>query len=223
MLNNSVKKLAHDFCKKHNVQKPSYESMSNIADVMGYTVVEFNFIYNDDPVAVLIEKLKLDEAILREKGFTYVDSRQRLIFINEDLSIDEKLLVLTHEIGHVICNHFSHINIIGLDVQEENQANEFAHYVLSPGWQESAIRYLRRHKAIGYIALIIFIITIAVGILATHQRLNQRYYGEYYITESGQKYHERECIFVRDKDNVHRLTEDEYESGNYEPCQICLP
>ena len=32
--------------------------------------------------------------------------------------------MLTHAVGHIICNHFTHINIIGLDVQEENQAND---------------------------------------------------------------------------------------------------
>lgn len=28
--------------------------------------------------------------------------------------------------------------------------------------------------------------------------------------------------FVK-KTNVHRMTKDEYESGNFEPCEICLP
>lgn len=223
MLNSSIKKLAHEFCKKYKVHKPSYESMSNIAETIGYTIVEFNYIYNDEPVAILIEKLKLDDAILREKGFTYVDSRQRLIFINEDLSSDEKLMVIVHEIGHIVCNHFSHINIIGLGVQEENQANEFAHYVLSPGWDEQTIRYVRRHKVIGYIALAIVVLGIVLSTWIIHEQQEKYYYCEYYITESGQKYHEKECIFVRDKDNVHQLTEKEYESGNYEPCQICLP
>lgn len=223
MLINSVKKLAHDFCKKYNVHKPSYESMSGIAETMGYVIVEFNYIYNDEPTAVLIDKLKLDDAILKEKGFTYVDSRQRLIFINEDLSNDEKLLVLTHEVGHIICNHFTHINIIGLDVQEENQANEFAHYVLTPDWEEKIIRCIRGHKAAGYFALVVAVLAIVLSVWIIHQKQEQRYYGEYYVTESGQKYHEKGCIFVRDKDNVHRLTEEEFESGNYEPCQICLP
>ena len=30
-------------------------------------------------------------------------------------------------------------------------------------------------------------------------------------------------IFIKDKSNVHRMTVDEYESGEFEPCQICLP
>ena len=39
----------------------------------------------------------------------------------------------------------------------------------------------------------------------------------------GNKYHEKDCIFVKDKTNVHRMTEEEFESGEYEPCRICLP
>lgn len=223
MVSNNVKKLAHDFCKKHKVLKPSYESMSNIAESLGYLIVEFNFIYNEEHVSVLIEKLKLDDAILREKGFTYVDSKHRLIFVNEDLSNDEKLMVLTHELGHIVCNHFSHINIIGLDVQEENQANEFAHYILVPEWNERIIRGIRSNRKQAIVASIAVILIIFVGILSIYSFHEKKYYGEYYITESGQKYHEKECIFVKDKDNVHRLTEDEFETGDYEPCQICLP
>ena len=51
----------------------------------------------------------------------------------------------------------------------------------------------------------------------------KHYYGTYYITESGNKYHERNCIFVKDKTNIRRMTVEEFESGEYEPCAICLP
>lgn len=68
----------------------------------------------------------------------------------------------------------------------------------------------------------IIILLIGTIVLCNSQK-EKKYYGEYYITESGQKYHEEGCIFVKYKDNVHRMTTDEYESGDYEPCQICLP
>ena len=48
------------------------------------------------------------------------------------------------------------------------------------------------------------------------------YYGEYYVTPSGTKYHTKDCNFVSGKKNIHRLTKEEYESGEYKPCQICI-
>ena len=29
--------------------------------------------------------------------------------------------------------------------------------------------------------------------------------------------------YIKDKKDVYRLTKEEFESGNYEPCQACLP
>ena len=52
---------------------------------------------------------------------------------------------------------------------------------------------------------------------------NNSYYGEYYITENGTKYHEKDCMIIKDKNNTQRLTKSDYESGDYEPCQVCLP
>lgn len=75
-----------------------YERMSVISQTIGYTIIEFNYIYNDESVAILIEKLNLSEHIIRNKGFTYADSRHRLIFINESLSDEEKLMDIMHEV-----------------------------------------------------------------------------------------------------------------------------
>lgn len=222
-MHNLVKKRAHDFCKKYKLQEPTYKVMSDIAQMIGFTVIEFNYIYNDEPVAILIEKLNLSEDIIRTKGFTYADSHHRLIFINEDLSDEEKLMVMTHEMGHIVCGHFSHSNIIGLDVQEEHEANEFTHYVLKPRLVEKASRYVNAHRLVAAIVAAVIIILLLGSVIFYNMQKEKRYYGEYYITESGQKYHEEGCIFVKDKDNVHRMTTDEYESGDYEPCQICLP
>ena len=63
----------------------------------------------------------------------------------------------------------------------------------------------------------------AVVMGVVHNERQRSYYGEYYITNSGHKYREAECIFVKDKSNVERLTKEDYYSGEYEPCQICLP
>ena len=39
----------------------------------------------------------------------------------------------------------------------------------------------------------------------------------------GEEYHEEKCVFVKDKDNIERLTKEQFENREYEPCGICLP
>ena len=218
-----VQRKARDFCKSFAVQNITKEQALVILEKLGYTFVEFNYVLNDEPVATLIEQLKLSDEIVRTKGFTYVDDRNRLVFVNEDLNEQEQLLVILHEIGHIYCGHFSHGNIIGNDVKEEHEANEFVHYVLKPTMADRLKRIISKHRRIILIAIIALAIVVVGIFILGRIRAEKQYYGEYYVTESGQKYHRKECIFVKDKDNVHRLTEEEFNSGDYEPCQICLP
>ena len=44
-----------------------------------------------------------------------------------------------------------------------------------------------------------------------------------YRTETGDKYHVRDCMYIKDKTNVYRLTREEFDSGEYEPCGACKP
>ena len=61
--------------------------------------------------------------------------------------------------------------------------------------------------------------------IKTTGKLTKDRYGKFLenLTSTGNKYHEEECIFVKDKTNTRRLTIEEFESGDYEPCDICLP
>ena len=46
---------------------------------------------------------------------------------------------------------------------------------------------------------------------------------DYYVTESGDKYHKEDCRVIQGKNNVRRITEEEFASEKYEPCKICKP
>ena len=73
---------------------------------------------------------------------------------------------------------------------------------------------------VAFVILLCGIISIPV---IKHIQLSKSYYGEYYVTESGEKYHIEDCPVIKDKTNTHRLTIEEFESGKYEPCHICMP
>ena len=113
--------------------------------------------------------------------------------------------------------------IIGRDVQDEYEANEFAHYLLNPSTSAKAKNSLRQHRKAACISVVVLVLLASLFTGLCYTNKEKTYYGEYYITATGNKYHERDCIFVKDKTNVHRMTVEEYESGDYEPCKVCLP
>lgn len=132
-------------------------------------------------------------------------------------------MVLSHEAGHIYLGHMSSAPVIGRDVQEEYEANEFAHFLINPGKQEKAISCVRKHKLASILTAIGLVVLIAGAVIFFQVEKEKQYYGEYYITDSGNKYHEKDCIYVKDKTNTHRMTIEEFESGEYEPCKMCLP
>jgi len=218
-----VKKKAGRFLTHYLKQPLSLDSLSEVISRQGYTIIEFNHIYNDESVTTVITELKLSDVVEKEKGFIYVDRNHRLVFLHEDMSEDEKLMVLAHEEGHIFCEHFGHSPIIGKDVSEEYEANEFAHYILNPPIQYRIYITMIQHKKL-YVAIAVLLVLFAITIASWSQITKEEsYYGEFYITSTGNKYHERDCIFVKDKTNISRLTKEEFDSGEYEPCQICLP
>lgn len=218
-----VKLKVRKFIKEFGTHELNYASLRGYVEQQGYTVVEYNHLSNDEIITSLIKALKLSENIRNSKGFTYADQNQRIVFVHEDLSDAEKLMVLSHEAGHIYLGHMSSAPIIGRDVQEEYEANEFAHFLINPGKWDKAIVYVRKHKLASILTAICLVALISGAVVLFQVEKEKQYYGEYYITDSGNKYHEKDCIYVKDKTNIHRMTIEEFESGEYEPCKMCLP
>lgn len=222
-MNNNIRAAARSFLNEYKLNEVTLDNLKEIIKSQGYTIVEFNNIFNEENVTQIIDALGVNEQVEKTKGFTYADSKRRIVFLNEDLSNSEKLLVLAHEEGHIYCNHFSSVPIIGREVVEEHEANEFTHYILNNSiGQKIGIIIKKRRKPIIISLAIILVILIGMVVVGVIQK-EQSYYGDYYMTSTGNKYHEEECIFVKDKTNIHRMTIEEFESGEYEPCGICLP
>lgn len=222
-MSKAIKKTVNQFIRSHSLSVIDYAALKTAAEALGYTVIEFNNIFNDPDVETVINNLKLDDAVSNSRGFTYADSNYRLLFVNEDLNNDEKLLILSHELGHIVCGHFSTAPIIGKDVQEEHEANEFSHYLLN----QNSVRRLRlalsNHRKTATVVTALAIATALFVSVWSMIKKEQSYYGEYYITNSGDKYHKKDCIFTKDKNSVKRLTIEEFEQGIYEACDMCLP
>lgn len=214
------KQAAKAFRKKYGVLKPTLDEIKNIITSQGYSIVEFNAIFNDEDVALIIENLRLDNLVSERKGFTYADSKNRLVFVHEDLSVDEKLSVLLHEEGHIFCGHIEENTYLGRDIQQEVEANEFTYCMQNPSSNSKSLFFINKNKVwISIVAVILVVSIIGFGWFVREKEL----YGDYVITDTGNKYHQSDCIHVKNKTNVHRLTVEQFESGEYEPCGTCLP
>ena len=223
MTNREIQKKVKQFKRKFGLLDCNYAALEKATEKQGYTIVEFNHISNNESVRTLVDSLGLQEYVSHSKGFTYADKNYRIVFIHEDLNEEEKTKVLAHENGHIYLGHFSSSQVIGKDVQEEYEANEFAHYLQTDSVATKMQNGLIKHKKT-WLAVVAIVLVLAVALaIFGYIEKEKQYYGEYYITETGSKYHERDCIFVKDKTNTQRLTVEQFESGEYAPCATCLP
>lgn len=222
-MTNNIKATAKSFLIEFKVGDVTLDKLKQVIRSQGYTIIEYNHVSNSEEVESVITLLGVGKYIEQTKGFTYADEQRRLVFLHEDLSDEEKLLVLAHEEGHIYCGHISSASVMGKDVVEEYEANEFTHYILNKSIPQRIGSFVNAHRKV-FVGAIVSLLIIAVGLLIfRYIQKEQSYYGEYYITSTGNKYHEKDCIFVKDKTEIERLTKDQFESGDYEPCGMCLP
>ncbi len=214
---------AKNLMLQYGISKVTLENLLYIVDQQGFEILEYSQLDESDSVWGIIKNLGLTQYAKSGKAFAYQHGNTKIVFLCEELTADEKLYALAHEEGHILCGHLgSNVNNSS-SVEQEKLANEIAHYLLHPPLiVRLQIKILERKK----LAIIILVSLICGTLIFTSVSLilrNNNYYGEYYITENGTKYHEKDCMIIKDKNNTHRLTKSDYESGEYEPCQVCLP
>lgn len=212
------KRRADEFKRKYSLKTINSADLWEALTAQGYTLVEFNSIENKEDVTSLIEALQLEDQIARSKCFTYQNDKYRIVFIHEDLNDEERTIVLAHEEGHIWNGHLSANNVLGTDVIQEYEANEFAHHLLKDKTGKK-----KRTKVTVVILTLILLLTVGTGMFLKQNHDKAVYTDDLYRTETGGKYHVRDCMYIKDKTNVYRLTQEEFDSGEYEPCGACKP
>ena len=159
------KRQAADFKKKYRLNQITSKSLCFVFNRQGYIVVEFNGINDIDEVTALKDALGLGVFMEQSRCFTYRDDKYRIVFINENLNEEERLVALAHEEGHIWNDHLTKDNVIGNDVIQEYEANEFAHYLLKDktGKKTSVIVLLCALVAVAGIIAGIVAVTAAVN------------------------------------------------------------
>lgn len=210
---------AKSLLRKYKLGKITLDNLIYMIEDQGYEIIEYSLVEKNS----MLGTLNLEKYSQGCKAFSYSGNGLKIVFIREDTNTNDKTYALSHELGHIACGHMKESGTSPLEVKEEREANEFAHYILHPDLITLAVAKYHENKRLAVIAIIIavcLIITIPVVSFLVKQ---SSYYGEYYVTETGSCYHEENCIFIKDKKTVRRLTERDYYSGKYDPCQICLP
>lgn len=230
-----MKRKVRRFLREYRIREISSAQLIRALKEQGYTVLKFNRLCNDEDLDDLIDALHLQGYIASSKGFTYANADYRMVFVHEDLSEKESCMVLAHEQGHIACGHTDKQPILGEDVRQENEANEFAHCLLKPGVWERIKMWIRRHRTLVSVSAVLCALLIVVGAVAWSrtgrgdipsggsEMSEQENFGEFYITSTGSRYHTADCGFVKDKPNVRRMTKEEYASGLFTQCSRCLP
>ena len=210
---------AKNLLLQYRISKMTLENLLYIVGQQGFEILEYSQLDESGSIWEIIRTLQLVPYAKSGKAFAYQHSSTKIFFLCEELTADEKLYALAHEEGHILSGHFGSSD----SVEQEQMANEIAHYLLHPPlFVKMRIAILERKKLA--IAIFSVILCITIALIATSIIVrNNSYYGEYYITENGTKYHEKDCMIIKDKNNTERLTKAEFESGEYDPCQVCLP
>ena len=217
-----AKHLAVKELTKINKNSLDLDGLLQLFSQYGFDVIDYDLPEQSQYVAALIEKLSLQKFVQQRTAFVYQRQEIKLVFVYEQMTAEEKLYALSHELGHIVCRHLRAGQGGHYTIEEEQEANEFAHYLLHPPLLSQGKIWCVNHKRAMVKALLCLVaVTLAVFFVAWHQQ-QRLYYGAYYVTEYGEKYHVKDCRYIQDKPNVHRLTKEEYASGDYTPCQICM-
>ncbi len=213
----TAKARAISFLKKHSIKVVDYNSLCEAAEKSGFSIIEFSNAYNDEDVSVIIKELGLENAVLCSKGFTYADRNYRLIFVNENLSENEKCMVLSHELGHIECGHITEKNVFGNDVRQEHEANEFSHYILKRTGRRCS--FWKKHKKAVICASVVAVVALSVALVLLLSSGSD----EYYVTATGWRYHTENCKYVKHKTDAEKVSWEEIQEGGYRRCTVCMP
>lgn len=238
-------KLTHEYIKRFGMGTVSARSIEQALEKQGYTVVEYSRISNQPDVETLLTSIGLKDFSRSVRAFYYHDANIRVVFVEENLSENERLVLLAHEQGHILCDPY-HKSEDRSDIMCERSAAEIAHY-LTVGTPSIKVRrfFVRNKKQIvaGAAALLFAAVAVAavLGITgsknaqtkepdrmttASDSYIREDEYStenddEYFVTIHGTKYHKEDCGYIEGK-VVTVLTLEQCEKSGYEPCSGCI-
>lgn len=207
-MNKQIYRTAKQFIKAVHGKK-DFTSAETFAESVGYKITFYNTTQGDAEIA----RYHLEQKALNTKAFTYA-STAKIIFIDNTTHPNDKLMLLYHELGHILLGHIGDgrlftRNAILMDIE----ADAFVQEVLT----FSAPKYKL------YLALSLLVISISAAVFfsSINKAKENTATDTVYITKSGDKYHKSECFSTKDK-TCASIDKSEAEKL-FAPCQLCNP
>ena len=162
-----AKEKATDVLRQYNLCDPTLDDLVYVVKCKGYEIIDFNRSNITENVAMLIAELDLTEVVRSSRAFVYQRGEIKLLFVDETMTANEKLYTIAHELGHIVCGHLKRSSLEIVDVQEEFEANEFAHYLLEPekGIKlGKLVRSREKHRLLLGIVVTLFLVVIGLSV-----------------------------------------------------------
>ncbi len=232
MKNNLAKHIALKTLLKHK-----HYILNNCADIQRiiesnqFTMIPYRKHANAAPVAELIERLGIKKEIEQNDAFVYINNALKFVFINADVSDEEKCSLLRHELGHILDPNFNLPESMYSRIKKEEFANEFSFYLMNPGIGFRLKLFMLKNWKVLVCILVLIACVLSVSLIrnalpakrAASVAAPVNSTRIYYVTSAGKKYHRKRCIIVRYRNNLTEIRLSDAIENGYTPCSICYP
>ena len=100
-----VQREARTFLSQFHHRPFTVSDLEKALQAQGFSLVEYSRVSNGKEVTTLLTSLRLFDYAARQSAFTYQDPHLRIVFMQENLSQQEQMILLSHELGHILCRH----------------------------------------------------------------------------------------------------------------------
>ena len=234
MKNNSARRIAFKTLIQNKLYSlPDCDELERIIESNQFTIINYKKYNNSEYVSELIKNLRIENEIERSDSFLYWKENLRFVFLNADVSDEDKRTLLCHELGHILDPDIRNSN--NSKIKKEEFANEFACFIKNPSILSRLCVFII--KNLKFLLTIILLIACFSGFLLLkssppYERTASVTKGisttpnsdtMYYVTKSGVRYHQKHCIIVKTRKNLTEHTLHEAIDAGYTPCLICFP
>ena len=234
---NRPRKTAYSLLfKRKQYKELTLDDLYDIIEKTGFRIIEYKKYSYSYYLDKLINKLDIEKEIQEKDAFLYYNDRLKFVFLNEDLSDEDKRIVLSHEIGHIYDEQFLLSETVYSNTQKETFANEFVHYLTRFPIGFRIFSFLHKKPLAGILALTITLSSFT-GIAVLNKSYSLNYFSQaeantvnlanlspdmYYITPTGTKYHKSFCKHVKYNSNVQGFYPSNQIFEDYMPCLDCI-
>ncbi len=230
-MDNTPKKIANKILLHTCItSNPDISILQKLITSNGFTIIPYNKYSNTNDTNDLIEKLNIENMIATKDSFMYLSENIRLVFINADLSIPDKEILLRHELGHICDPNINLPDHLYSKIKREDFANEFSHYLEHPTFIIKIISTFLKYKLFIILGALLVIIS-AFGIYFEHNNkpsipssANNAIIESdiYYVTPTGSRYHRDCCKHIKYRNNALQVSLNDAEKDGYSPCLDCI-